>query len=207
MYLRRFLFLAAGFALLLPNLATADVCTAVVGNLVTNCGFETGDFSGWSQGGNTGATFVASNFDSFTPNSGTFFAALGPVGSDGTLSQTLTTVPGTLYAITWFLGSDGGTPNDFSATWGGTTLFSQKNLPTTNGTYNEFTTNIAASTSTTVLMFSFRNDPGYQALDDVSVASTTTPEPGFYALLGVGLAGLIQIKRHNFKTRSRTPLS
>ena len=37
-----------------PVAAVASECDALSGNLLTNCGFETGDFTGWSQGGNTG---------------------------------------------------------------------------------------------------------------------------------------------------------
>ena len=80
------------------------------GNLVANPGFETGDFTGWTTGGNFEATGVSGNFDGFLPNSGNFFAFLGPVGSDGTLSQNLATTPGQSYTFSWFLGSDGGTP-------------------------------------------------------------------------------------------------
>ena len=28
--------------------AGASICSGIVGNLITNCGFETGDFSNWS---------------------------------------------------------------------------------------------------------------------------------------------------------------
>src|SRR5262249_25511034 len=35
------------------NINTYPDCTVVAGNLVNNCGFETGDFTGWTQGGDT----------------------------------------------------------------------------------------------------------------------------------------------------------
>jgi hypothetical protein len=199
MLLHKLLVLGTAFAMLLPELATANtsICDAVAGNLITNCGFETGDFTGWIHAGNIANTFVEPTFDGFVANSGVFFATLGPTGSDGTLSQTLTTTPGTEYAVTWYLGSDGQTPNDFTATWGTTQLFTQTDIPSTNSTYTEFTRSVVASAATTTLTFSFRNDPDFLALDDVSVtaAATTVPEPGLYLLLGAGIVGLVEIKR------------
>jgi len=57
-----------------------------------NCGFETGDFTGWTQSGNTGFTSVTGSFGGIAPNSGNFPACMGPVGSDGLLSQTFGTL-------------------------------------------------------------------------------------------------------------------
>ena len=37
------------------------ICYGVKGDLVTNCGFETGDFTGWSLTGNTGFTGLSSS--------------------------------------------------------------------------------------------------------------------------------------------------
>ena len=42
-----------------PGYGQQSICDGVPGNLVTNCGFETGNFSGWTQGGNLGYTGVA----------------------------------------------------------------------------------------------------------------------------------------------------
>lgn len=75
-------------------------------NLVNNGGFETGNFTGWTQGGNRIATTVSDS----TVNTGSFAAALGPVGSDGNLSQTLNTVAGQAYTITFYLFSGTGIP-------------------------------------------------------------------------------------------------
>jgi hypothetical protein len=86
-----------------------SICDGVVGNLVTNCGFETGVFAPWIWTGNTGATGVTTGY----AYSGTYGAQLGPVGSDGFLTQTLPTVAGTVN-LSFYLMSPGGTTNDFN---------------------------------------------------------------------------------------------
>jgi len=179
----------------------ASVCDAIAGNLVANCGFETGNFTNWTISGDP--TFVsveASGIDGYPAHSGNFFALLGPVGADSFLSQLLTTVAGHSYTLQWFLSSDGGIPNDFDAEINGTTLFSMTNLPATQPNYTMFTENFTAASSTTVLTFSFRNDPGFLALDDISV--TPAPEPSSMILL---LSSAIVILSLAVRRRARNP--
>src|SRR4051794_34103498 len=76
--------LLLGAQLALPSQARADVilCDTVSGNLVANCGFETGNFNGWTQAGNTtftsvtgtlnGVDQVTSEHLAYNPNSGGF---------------------------------------------------------------------------------------------------------------------------------------
>jgi hypothetical protein len=155
-------------------IASAGVARA---DIVTNGGFETGDFSGWTQSGNTDFTGVTTGI----AHSGDFAADLGPDGSLGYLSQTLATTAGTTYQLTFFLASDGQVPNEFQVTLGGT-VWDQADVPSFGYVSESLT--VTATASTTLLQFGFQNDNGSFALDDVSVNSV--PEPGSLMLLGLG---------------------
>ena len=55
--------------------------------------------------------------------SGQFAAGMGPVGSDGTLSQTLQTTAGQQYTLSFWLANQGAGPNDFTVKWNGATRY------------------------------------------------------------------------------------
>src|SRR5262245_33178451 len=154
-------------------------------NLVTNGGFERSDFTGWTLS-NTDFNFVDG-----TPHSGTYAAWLGPIGSLNFLSQTLATVPGTLYELHYWLRHEpfgSGTPSAFQVSWGGTIISDQTALGTFP--YTEFVfRNLVPTGASTELKFGFREDTDYFQLDDASVQAV--PEPSATLLLATSLLGLL----------------
>lgn len=158
--------------------------------MVMNGGFEAGDFTGWSLGGNTGNSAV-SGCCNYT---GTYGAYFGPTGSVGTLSQTISTMAGASYTIDfWLRNGNSVPPHFFSAAFDGMTL----NTINAAGVfqYTQFSYMATATGTNTLLQFSFQHDAGLWNIDDVSVTlvpqtGTPIPEPGTLALFGLGLAGL-----------------
>jgi len=162
-------------------------------NILNNGSFETGDFTGWNTGGNFEFTQVVSGpFYVYNgAEDGNFYATLGPVGSDGTLSQSFATTAGAHYTFSFWMASVGDNPSDFSAYWDGTQVFAQTN-PNTGGAWTEFTFN-EVGTGSDSISFAFRDDPAYIALDNVSVVQSGgggVPEPSSLFLMGSGLLGL-----------------
>jgi len=174
----------------LPGSAAAapSICDAIPENLIVNCGFEAGNFRGWTRSGNTSASFVVGpgSLDGplNKPYSGRWFAVLGPVGSDGFLSQTFADTAGQVLRVEFFLANEGGTPNDFHASFDSDQLLSLTN-DGAHG-YTEYKFLVTATGLDTLTIGGFRNDPGGFGLDDVSIAPV--PEPGSLGLLGVFLA-------------------
>ena len=158
---------------------------AKAGNLVVNGGFESGDYTGWTLGGDTTYDTITSS-PAFV-HSGTYAAQFAGAGSDTLLYQTIATTPGASYQISYWLLGDGDLPNNASVSFGGQTLFSQASIAAFP--YTEYTFTVQAAAPVSTLQFAARDDPGYFYLDNVSV--TAAPEPSAGVLLGVGAVGLL----------------
>lgn len=143
----------------------------------------------------TGIYVVDPNWGSLglAPQSGNAFLWGGAYkGSIGSVSQTLTTTAGQQYSLDFSLANTGGTPNSFSVQWNGTTLNAIINAFAASG-YTNYSYLIAGTGSDT-LMFTFNQEPGAWALDNVSV-NAAVPIPAAVWLLGSGLLGLVGIRR------------
>jgi PEP-CTERM motif len=129
------------------------------------------------------------------PHSGSQLADLnGGFGANG-LSQTLATVPGQSYMISYYIADDVGN-NSLTVTFGSQTLFSGLTSltgETSASDYQLFSFTATATSASTALTFVSQylgpNGSVGTILDDVSVTGPSVPEPSSLALSAAGLVG------------------
>jgi hypothetical protein len=166
--------------------AALSVAYPAKANLISNLGFETGDFTGWSV---SGPASVEGTVGSIAPHSGNFQAQLGSFGSIG---QTLATTPGQFYTIDFWVASPG--ISSVFVVWGGFNVFGHIFAGPTGYTELKVPRLTASSTSTSFLITQ-ETVPGISFLDDVSVNPTVPDGGSTVSLLGCALLGLAGLWR------------
>ncbi|THD63455.1 PEPxxWA-CTERM sorting domain-containing protein [Phenylobacterium sp.] len=212
--------------LLLATAVAMAIATSAGASVVTNGGFETngppapgsGDYSigstqitGWTVINNDGSTtdnghniiWIGNGaYGLYTPFGNDFLDLTGTTDQTpfSGVSQTLTTVSGQSYALTFDLGAQGssgifGGPISATASAGSTSdtfSFDGASGTNANGTFwTPETLNFTATSTSTVISIVGNTGQEFIGLDNVSVATAGgVPEPASWALMLVGFGGL-----------------
>jgi len=160
-------------------------------------------FTGWNVAGPNGSNvaIVSGQFDSpfFPAQSGQQFLDLtgdGATGQPAGIVQTITTTPGTTYALSFWIGNNnsfGGTSSTVNVQVDGVQVGSDTNstiLPSNVLDWQQFTVDFTAAGASTTIGF-FNGDPAGDTnnpLDNITIAETRgVPGP----VAGAGLPGLM----------------
>lgn len=173
-------------ALSLPVLALSIAAPSARADLVFNGGFETGDFSGWSWSPAPGSSTAVS---AGSAHGGTYRLRVTTGTTDfDELSQSLATLPGQQYEISFWL-LDSGLPSPtsgFEVWWEGTQVFGSSPVDVPGADWGLFTVPVTATGPGSLLRIRTYNADRVHSLDDISV--NAVPAPGAAVTGGIALA-------------------
>jgi hypothetical protein len=175
--------------------ATPSLCNAVAGNLLQNCGFESGTFSNWNTSPAPSGSDFGVGGPGYTGGFNGFFGATA--GMPDAIGQTVLTTPGHLYDLQFYFKSDGDLPNGAFVGYFDTAfhvLGGGPDIPQLDWTLEDFT--FTATTNFTLIKFGGQDGPGFLSVDDFVLRDVTAvPEPFTLGVFGAGLAGAFVMRR------------
>ena len=172
---------------------TIALSLAIAGNahaeLITNGGFETYSFDGWTQWGDPHGTFIGA-----TAHSGSHAAWFGPTNNFGGIRQTLAVNANQTVSLSFWISNNSTPANAIQVKFDGVTLLA------TSGhspfAYTQYTFEHTVTNANPVLEFGFFHIPGYFRLDDVSAMIIAPLPPAAYAgFIGLAVAGVMTRSR------------
>jgi hypothetical protein len=215
-------FIARGLAL-----ATLCVASAAHANLLVNGSFENGAFvnegadtmsppvgstvmTGWTVVTDTLAWIGPLNPFGLTASDGSYFLDLTNYQTGapfGGVRQTIATVPGAVYALSFDLGSSTfwGRPDSLTASAAGTSMTFTAPSTGTNNDWQHETMSFTATGATTIITLQGATGIQYIGVDNASVDLVSlpvdaVPEPEAWALMLGGLGGLAALTRRRARS-------
>ena len=171
--------------------------------LIVNGDFASGNFNGWSASNMS----ISQNNNGIRALSGDAYFAY--TGKNGSLSQTINTVAGNAYTLSFIANNDvnnqlyNPTQCFISASQNGNLIFKNfSNLAIVNSWVQQsytFTANTNQTTLQIAMNFQPANSQGY--IDRISVVgASSVPESSTYALVGLGALALIVVNHRRSKS-------
>ncbi len=197
-------------------LAVAVLCIAspaAATSILLNSGFETGDLAGWQRlpacqcqlsafgvGGPSTVAHGGLYLLAFNGDLNLFLIN----GSEDAIAQTVETVPGQRYDLSFWLRTTGNAPpfccaSEMRVQWNGTVVMA---LPTIQPStmYVLYTLSLLAIDTTSTLRLGAMNLTGATIIDDVSLEPSAvpihTPEPAAFGLLAFGLLCIAFVRHY-----------